>query len=328
MAIPQRPDSGDPYQGPPAAGPHQPPQAPGAAPYGSPYGPPPQAPQQFPQQGYPGGPGAPYGYPGGPGGYPHPYGSPQPPTNGLAVASFVLGLLCFVPAIGLILGFFALPQIKRKGERGKGLAVAGMILSTIGLVLLALMLATGGMKGFADGFRDGMREGSGTPFALKSGDCFNSGNSGGLEGDTYEADKVPCERAHDGEVYGTFELDDEDTYPGESAIDAIAEPKCAALQRSYLGSTTLPGDVYTYYYLPTSQSWAFGDREVACLFGKDSGKLTGSLRDSSGAPGDGAPGDGGSGDGSEGDGGSSDGQGTAVGYSTEHASRASRAYGR
>ena len=116
---------------PPPPGPHQP-----QAPYQPPQ------PDQNPNPGrdqhqnpYPQGP-----YP--QGGHPHaapPYGGvPYPvwgqgytpfarpaPVNGVAIASLVLGLLCFLPAVGLILGIIALVQIKKRGERGKGLAIAG-----------------------------------------------------------------------------------------------------------------------------------------------------------------------------------------------------------
>jgi hypothetical protein len=69
-----------------------------------------------------------------------PYGAPaylggyapaRPGTNGLAVASFVCGLAFFcgitAPA-AVVLGHVALSQIKRTGESGRGLAIAGLVL--------------------------------------------------------------------------------------------------------------------------------------------------------------------------------------------------------
>ncbi|WP_436738743.1 DUF4190 domain-containing protein [Streptomyces sp. BBFR102] len=266
-----------PTPGTPPGQPQQP--GPGAPP--PPYVPPQGAPGPY-QQPHPG----PYGaYPGQPGpgyGYDYGYGypAPQPPVNGLAVASLVTGVLFFVPALGLILGALALPSVKRRRERGKGLAVAGMILSSCGLALWTLMLATGGFSAFMEGFREGMREGSGTPFTLRVGDCFDV-PGGGLEGETYDVDKIDCARPHDGEVFGAFDLPDGDAYPGEDRIDAIADRRCTALVDGYAGRSAgdLPEDVFVYYYLPTPESWAFGDREVSCLFGKDGGKLAGSLAD-------------------------------------------------
>ncbi|MFD7893028.1 DUF4190 domain-containing protein [Streptomyces albidoflavus] len=145
------------------------PQQPGpGAPPPPPYVPPQGGPGPY-QQPHPG----PYGaYPGQPGqgyGYGYGYPAPQPPVSGLAVGSLVTGILFFVPAVGLILGLFALPSLKRRGERGKGMAVAGMILSSCGLALWTLMLATGGFSSFMDGFREGMRESGNSAFTLRVG---------------------------------------------------------------------------------------------------------------------------------------------------------------
>lgn len=66
---------------------------------------------------------------------------PQPPYNGMSIAGFVLScvsmVLCCFPItaiIGLILSIVSLPQMTKTGDRGKGLAIAGLILN--GLVIL------------------------------------------------------------------------------------------------------------------------------------------------------------------------------------------------
>lgn len=69
----------------------------------------------------------------------------QKSTNGLAIASFVLGLLsifaCWLGVltgvIGLVLGFIGLRQTNADPERvgGRGLAIAGIVLSGIATVL-------------------------------------------------------------------------------------------------------------------------------------------------------------------------------------------------
>ncbi|GHB76099.1 membrane protein [Streptomyces viridiviolaceus] len=234
---------------PPPPGPHQP-----QGPY---------APQQFhPAWGPP-----PYGA------YPR-----QPPVNGVAIAALVLGILCFVPAVGLVLGLIALGQIKRKGERGKGLAVAGSVLSSIGLALWVVSLSTGAAADFWQGFRDAAR-GEGTAYALAEGQCFNT-PSGSLEGVTFDVDKVPCGKEHDGEVFAVFELPG-GSYPGDDEITRAADDKCYALQDDYaMDVWALPADVDVYYLTPTPQSWRVGDREVICLLGStaERGTLTGSLR--------------------------------------------------
>ena len=65
--------------------------------------------------------------------------------NGLAIASMVLGIVSVVPIIGLgnplgvicglvgvVLGAIGSYQIKNKGEDGKGSAITGIILGSIG----------------------------------------------------------------------------------------------------------------------------------------------------------------------------------------------------
>jgi hypothetical protein len=64
---------------------------------------------------------------------------PVRPTNGLAVAALVCGIAAFftgftcIPAI--ICGHMARRQIRRTGEQGDGLAVAGLILGYVSVVL-------------------------------------------------------------------------------------------------------------------------------------------------------------------------------------------------
>ena len=108
----------------------------------------------------------PYGYapprPGNaPGGYqpppaPPPYWQRQPgyapvtKTNGLAIASLVLGIVWLFwlgSAVGLILGLVALSQIKRRHQNGRGIAIAGVVLSTIGLVVLIVAAIASASKG-------------------------------------------------------------------------------------------------------------------------------------------------------------------------------------
>lgn len=48
----------------------------------------------------------------------------------------LLGWLCGIgPVLGVIFGFIALNQIKKTGEGGRGLAIAGIIIGAIAIVL-------------------------------------------------------------------------------------------------------------------------------------------------------------------------------------------------
>jgi hypothetical protein len=96
------------------------------------YSPPPGQPYDGPQQPYP-----PYQGP-------YPAYPPAAATNGLAIASLVCGIgafvigLSFIPAI--ICGHIARGQIRRTGEQGGGLALAGLILGYVGGALFIVLV--------------------------------------------------------------------------------------------------------------------------------------------------------------------------------------------
>jgi Domain of unknown function (DUF4190) len=91
-----------------------------------------------PEQSLAGGVGAPasYGSAGPAFGQPA-YGQPAP-TNSLAIAALVSSLL--LAPLGIVFGHVALGQIKRTGEAGKGLAIAGLAIGYVGTVLSVLCL--------------------------------------------------------------------------------------------------------------------------------------------------------------------------------------------
>ncbi|MBO9046113.1 MULTISPECIES: DUF4190 domain-containing protein [Curtobacterium] len=65
-----------------------------------------------------------------------PYGAPMQPSsdrfNVMAIVGFVLAFV--VNIAGLVVSIIALSQIKKTGERGRGLALAGIIISALSLV--------------------------------------------------------------------------------------------------------------------------------------------------------------------------------------------------
>ncbi|MFE1229380.1 DUF4190 domain-containing protein [Streptomyces sp. NPDC058745] len=267
-------DSQPPQQGWPAPEPSNPMgAAPGAGtPHTAPgpYGPGPYAPGPYAPFG-------PYG-PGGPGG-PGPYGAPARSTNGMAVASLVAGIVCCLPPLGLILGLVALPQIRRKDQAGKGLAVTGIVLSAVSCLLIVSGLVSGGFREAWDGFRKGMDEAarSQSTFELRKGQCYDV--DGEVEALTSDVRIVDCAREHEGEVTGSFELTGT-TWPGEAKIDGIAEDRCEDISYSYaLDYQAIPDDVWTFYYYPSKASWRTGDRVVTCSFIVDGGEpMKGSVR--------------------------------------------------
>jgi fatty acid desaturase len=67
----------------------------------------------------------------------------RPATNGLAIASLVLGIvwLYWIGSIlAVIFGHIALHQIRDRKEAGRGLAIAGLTLGWIGVGTLTLLI--------------------------------------------------------------------------------------------------------------------------------------------------------------------------------------------
>ena len=86
---------------------------------------------------------------------PYPYPYPYPPartTNGMAVASMVLGIV-WVYWIGsilaLIFGYVALNEIRRSKQAGEGMAIAGIVLGWIGVGILGIVLLFAITRGFS-----------------------------------------------------------------------------------------------------------------------------------------------------------------------------------
>ena len=71
-------------------------------------------------------------------------------TNGLAIASLVLGILWLFwlgSLVGLILGLVALKQIKDRNQHGRGIAIAGVVLGILGLVALVIGIISAASQG-------------------------------------------------------------------------------------------------------------------------------------------------------------------------------------
>lgn len=71
------------------------------------------------------------------------YATPQHPErwNGMAIAGFVCSF--FIAIIGLILSIIGLTQVNKTKEKGKGLAIAGIIIAAVEMIGSIALMATG-----------------------------------------------------------------------------------------------------------------------------------------------------------------------------------------
>ena len=240
---------------------------------------------------YPGanpyGPGAnPYGYQPYP---PYGYGYPPQPTgtNGFSIASFVLGICGFAvitSIVGFFFGLFSLSTIKRTGQRGKGLAISGIVLSSVWMAAIATLVTIGLVTAPDDvspphrgAGGDVVGKGVVPIFDLHLGDCFTL--PPGLMGSTKSAaltfTVAPCSTPHDSEAVGSSTLD-EDSYPGADTLRAEGASHCIDVLNQYLPDTGAVNGRIEFVY-PDEQAWGAGVHRVVCFLQFPDATLTQSV---------------------------------------------------
>lgn len=98
-------------------------------------------------------------------------------------------------------------------------------------------------------------------FELEVGDCFDDPDNF-IE--VSDVEIVECEEPHDNEVYALFVIPDGD-YPGEDALETRSINDCLDAFQPYVGRDFASSSLDASYLFPSSESWAVGDREVACF---------------------------------------------------------------
>lgn len=117
----------------------------------------------------------------------------------------------------------------------------------------------------------------GSVFNLKVGDCFDdeSSNSTGVS----DVPVVDCADPHDNEVYADTELPD-GSYPGEASISETGDEFCLNEFEGYVGKDYYESVLRISYFLPSTQSWADGDRLITCYAYQLETKTEGTIKGS------------------------------------------------
>ncbi|WP_374971111.1 DUF4190 domain-containing protein [Terrabacter sp. BE26] len=205
-------------------------------------------------------------------------------VNALAIAALCCGLAAFVPLVGVlavIFGAVALNQLRSGFQRGRGRAIAGIVLGSLGTLAWAAVLAIAvvaalaavpqpGTTGQAAGQAAG-QAGRSQVFVdkLKAGDCFLGGGKDQIDLVT----PVPCTSPHESQVVTVIELPG-GPYPGEAKVTAEAEKGCTDKAEPLVTDTAID-DLDPSYIYPDADTWQ-GDRSVLCLVDAPSGTTTGS----------------------------------------------------
>ena len=237
--------------------------------------------------GSPSAPGAPYPapYPG-EAAYGSPYGPPPyqgppaaGPVSGLAIASLVLGLLgaFFLTAItGIIFGIVALVGIRNNPQqRGKGLAIAGLILSAFWMLLIVIgfvaIIVSAPQRSPSTG--QVTHKATVSIFALRAGDCFQYP---GAKIAITEVTLLPCTQAHNAQVYAVFPATGS-SYPGPAALHRQSAAGCRARLRGNVNGSLITNTMSGQFLYPEPGSWAAGERTIRCLIVDSSADMTSSV---------------------------------------------------
>lgn len=229
-----------------------------------------QPPADPSQPAVPGQEGAPYGVTGQPPG--------TGPTSGWAIASFVLGLLSVV-FLSVIFAFIALRKVKRHGQRGRGLAIAGLSMSGFWVVVLVVAIVAANAGKATRSATTGVitHRGHMNAFSLRVGDCFD--NPAGAH-TVNSVTAIPCDQPHNAQIYAKFRLTGSDlSYPGPAVVSQRALSGCNARIGSVDKAMTTSA-MTVRILLPEKTSWTAGQRTVNCMIVNPTATLTTSLLNS------------------------------------------------
>jgi hypothetical protein len=214
----------------------------------------------------------------------------DPAVNAVAVLALVLGFIA--PIGGIVAGAFALATLRRTSERGRGVAVAGIVVGSALTVLMGAAIIAGVWWMAVDtrtvsspvGVSSASPSASTTPtgsetpvppFTLEPGQCFSQRGRGEIS----DATLVECVAPHTYELYAAFSVaETTDDYPGDAEIAHRAEAGCMEAFSGFVG-TAYDRSVLEYVYLsPTRKTWLVDDRRVSCFVTDPAGTVTGTLR--------------------------------------------------
>jgi hypothetical protein len=189
------------------------------------------------------------------------------------VWSLVAGVLLIGP-VAVVLALLALRRVGRRGTRGRGLAIAGLVLGALATLALvgAAVLGTLTWTGSRPLPTDVDHARRAHAQQLVTGNCLASLPADGRVGTVRV---VPCAEPHTAQVVTIYEFTHEAVWPGQRAADSRVARSCV------LDQAELDAGVTAATWAPTEQSWARGDRIGLCLAVVEGGGVTGSFLDDS-----------------------------------------------
>ncbi|MGY4644736.1 DUF4190 domain-containing protein [Cellulomonas sp. URHB0016] len=187
--------------------------------------------------------------------------------------SLVAGVVLLGP-VALVLGIVALRRTAVRGTRGRGLAIAGVVLGVVGTVALAAGVTVAVLT--ASQQRplpaDVAEARTAHVAQLVTGSCLDALPSG----ESVESVRVvPCAEPHAAQVVTDYEFASDAVWPGQDAADARVARACV------LDADEVAEGVRAVSWAPTESGWRRGDRQGLCLAVLDDGQVSGSFLDGS-----------------------------------------------
>lgn len=155
--------------------------------------------------------------------------------------------------LGIVFGFIALGEIKRRGQKGRGNALVGVIAGSVWLVigvvgLTVAVLNRGGSAGTVD------------IDAVRVGQCFTTApNATSIT----RVATANCAEPHTDQLFAKYEAP-YTTYPGATILMDDTQSQCAELVRSSLRTSALTDTMVVNVEVPDSVKWN-SSHMVACL---------------------------------------------------------------
>ena len=230
------------------------------------------------------------------------------PQDGVSIAGFVTGLLGIV-LVSVVLSIVGLTRTAGGQRRGRGFAVAGLVLSVAWAAVIAVFVpgwirsaqpppstlpvvaashtpsptpATAQSPSpSARPSPTGPRKPQPAPVParkkyvdeLRTGNCLVVAKLGDS---VLKVPVVPCRQAHDAEVVGVARLPGR--WHGKAALDDVSDSTCSKLFRRYVGVDVDSSDHGLGWFGPTPESWKDGDRLVVCYSDEGGITVTGSVK--------------------------------------------------
>ncbi|RHA37698.1 DUF4190 domain-containing protein [Cellulomonas rhizosphaerae] len=169
----------------------------------------------------------------------------------------VTGLLALGP-VALALGLVGLYRTTKRGTRGRGFAITGIvlgILATIGWTILVVVLVVTLVQ--TRPLPSDVSEPRNAHVSqLVVGNCLATLPA---DGTVDSVRVVPCAQDHEARVSSEYDFDEDAVWPGQDGADARVARACVLTEEEQsVGATIVT-------WAPTKDGWDSGDRTGLCL---------------------------------------------------------------